>query len=202
MQRSSSRGSTVTVAAISFAVAAVVAVGAFSVVSGPADPGKPQPTFPPLQPLPTPTVRPTFPPIQPLPTPTPSAPTQGHDEIDLDTAGGHDVRVIVTDDSGDVVGGRSGRAGDGMSIRWGDVDIVNVDADTIRLTWAGFPRDEVVQLAVSSDGDQVSVLIVQDAPYPNTDAMGADRVLILDFDREVDADDVVAEVEASRDTDD
>ena len=44
-----------------------------------------------------------------------------------------------------------------------------------------------------AQGDGVLLRFGQNMPYPNTDAMGADRVLVLTFDQPVAAEDVVAE---------
>jgi hypothetical protein len=108
-------------------------------------------------------------------------------------AQGHDVSVVVTDRSGSLVGAASGNAGDGMSVRWGDAIVRNVDPNTIEVTWAGFPRDETVGLVVEARGDGVLLRIGQDAPYPNSDAMGADRVMVFTFADRVAAGQVVVE---------
>jgi hypothetical protein len=85
------------------------------------------------------------------------------------------------------VGTSSGRAGDGMSVRWGDVEIVNVDEDSLRVTWVGLPADAGVALKVDADGAGYVLRFTQPAPPANSDATGFDRVLVLDFASAVDA---------------
>ena len=100
---------------------------------------------------------------------------------------------MVTDRGAGLVGAKSGTAGDGMSVRWADAIVKNVDAKTIEVTWAGYPRDETIGLVVEPKGDGVLLRFGQDAPYPNTDAMGADRVMVFTFAEPVSADEVVVE---------
>jgi hypothetical protein len=120
----------------------------------------------------------------------------------LDVATPHTVSVAITDDTGTLVGAASGRAADGMSVRWFDVEVENVDADTLRLTWAGYAKDEIVDLAISTDAGGLRLRIVQSGPLPNTDALGADRVLLLDFDAPVAAEDILATIQESPATQD
>jgi hypothetical protein len=145
-------------------------------------PSNPVPTDPPATPVPTPT---------PSPTPDPSDAPDGHFVVDLDVSDDHDVSVAVDDQSGRIVGVASGQAGDGMSVRWTDIEIVNIDARTLQVTFVGFPQDEVIDLdfAVAA-GDGFNLTITQALPLPNTDALGADRVVVLEFGQDVDAEDV------------
>ena len=76
-----------------------------------------------------------------------------------------------------------------MSTRWNTAIVDQVDPKTIRVTWVGFPGEEHVVLTITDDGAPVLVFD-QMAPYANTDALGADRVLVLTFDNAVNADDV------------
>src|SRR5262245_52803248 len=118
---------------------------------------------------PTPTQVPTGAPVV-TPSPAPSeAPSEAPQDgaIDLDTAGGHDISVVVTDRGAGLVGAKSGKGGDGMSVRWGDAIVKNVDARTVQVTWAGFPQDETVGLVVEPHGDGVLLRFGQNAPYPN-----------------------------------
>jgi hypothetical protein len=86
------------------------------------------------------------------------------------------------------------RQGQGRHVRaLGRAIVHNLDANTIEVTWAGYPQDENVGLLVAASGDGVLLGFGQNAPYPNTDAMGADRVLVLTFAEAVSADQVVAE---------
>lgn len=163
--------------------------------SGPAAPSAtPAPTGTPVV-TPAPVVTPS-PAVTPSPKPS-AAPSPsdgaGDGAIDLDVALGHDVSVVVTDRGAGLVDARSGHAGDGMSVRWGDAIVENLDAHTVQVTWAGYPRDEIVGLVVEPRGDGVLLRFGQAAPYPNSDAMGADRVMVFSFAEPVAADDVVVE---------
>jgi len=142
---------------------------------------------------PVPTVAPSPAPVDPTPVPTPTHAANGQFEVALDVADGHNVSVAVDDDSGRIVDIASGQAGDGMSVRWSDIDIVNVDPDTLQVTFVGYPQDEVIGLGFDvAAGDGFNLTIAQQLPLPNTDALGADRVVVLDFDGAVDANDVYA----------
>jgi hypothetical protein len=147
-------------------------------------------------PEPTPIVVPSD--SAPTPIPTPSDTPDGRFVVDLDVSDRHDVSVVVDDRSGRIVGVTSGRAGDGMSVRWSDIDIVNLDARTLRVTFVGYPQDEVIDLdfAVAA-GDGFNLTISQKLPLPNTDALGADRVVVLEFDQDVAAEDVYASFAAA-----
>jgi hypothetical protein len=177
-------------------LAAPVAVLALTIVVAAcgAAPASPAPATP--APTAAPTGTPVITPV-PVQTPKPSAgPSQGgvgDKPIDLDVALGHDISVVVTDRSGHLVGARSGKGADGMSVRWGDAIVRNLDANTIQVTWVGFPQDETVGLVVELHDDGLLLRFGQAAPYPNTDAMGADRVMVFDFDMPVSADIVAVE---------
>lgn len=161
-------------------VLALVLVGAYAVLaSGVLGGGSPKPTDPP-KPTPTPTA-----------TPKPSAaPVDGKFKVVLDVATDHDVSVVIEDSTGKLADARSGRAGDGMTVRWHDALVQNIDDSTLRIVWVGLPRDEEVQVTISEIGGAYGIVIAQGAPLPNTDALGADRIVVLSFDEELSADDV------------
>ena len=143
----------------------------------------------PASPLPSQSPTPNAP-TTPQPTVDPSTPPAVPSVVQLDDGLGHDVSVVI-DDSGDVLSGAvTGHPAVGMSVRWSDIKAEQVDARTIRLTWAGYPRDETVRMDVSRAGDRRVIRIAQTQPYPNTDAMGQDRVLLLTFPEAVDAADL------------
>lgn len=181
MDRSqSSRGIAAFIVAL--ALMSVVAVMATGVVGRT---GTPAPT-PSEVPGPTPSAHPSA-----QPSASPTVPS-GVFDVDLDIATAHDVSVIITDATATVVGASSGRAGDGMSVRWHDVGVENVDDSTVRITWVGLPVDDTVRLSVTTEGDRIHLGFVETLPYPDSDAMGADRVLIIAFDSPVAAEDVTA----------
>jgi hypothetical protein len=200
---SSSRGVALSAAAMFVAVIAVaaLAIGVFRWLPPTAGAPRPLPTVEP-SPIATPKPSPSATP-RPSATPVPSDPIDGPVPMPIDDPLGHDVRIIVDDESGVLVGVRSGRAGDGMSVRWYDVKVENVDSDTLRVTWVGLPGDGVIGLGVSMrDDGKLRLRFVQPLPRPNTDAMGVDRVLILDFEDDIRANDVLASIQEGLDTDD
>lgn len=170
------------------ALAAVVAACSGS-VSAPSSPASPAPSQAPTH-VPVVTPSPT---ASSAPTPAPSDSPRAQAPVKLDVFLGHDVSVVVTDRGAGLVTARSGKAGDGMSVRWGTANVRNLDAKTIEVTWAGYPRDETVGLVILPDGDGVKLRFGQAAPYPNTDAMGADRVMVFAFADAIAAADVAVE---------
>ena len=180
----STRGQAQTVVAV--LLGAVVAVGlaafAFSRPGGVAG----SPAAPSAHPSASPSAAPIV-----VPT---ASPNNGSTVVVLESASGHDVSLNIHDDSGSIVKAASGKPGEGMSIRWHDADVQNVDARTIAIRWAAFPLDEVLDLGVNVASGQYELTFVQAGPYPNTDAMGEDRILILTFDAPVSANDVSVEI--------
>jgi hypothetical protein len=169
-----------------------IALGATAVFGRTATPA-PEPTDPPIV---EPSTPPTTPPTA-APSDDPSSPTADVFVVDLDTADENDVTVVIDDETGTVVSATSGQAADGMSVRWNTIRIDPIDADTLKLTWAGWPQDEVIDVVVAKGGVGYFVTFTQKMPYPNTDAMGADRVLIIDFASTVDPSDVEADFVAA-----
>jgi len=137
-----------------------------------------------------PTVEPSVPPTAP-PTQVPSEPPgDGFFEVDLDNLTDHDVELRVDDETGALVEAESGTPGDGMSVRWFDAKVENVDDDTLRVVWVGLARDEIVHLGVSRIDGELVLGFIQQAPPPNSDATGFDRIVELSFSVPVRAEDV------------
>jgi hypothetical protein len=174
------------------AVVAVVATGAFGATPSPA----PSPT---LAPTPVPPVVPV--PVPSVPPSTPPA-TDGDFDVALRDLTGHDVSVVIEDRTDSLVTAESGNPGDGMSVRWFDVKVENIDAETLRIVWVGLGRDELVHLGVSRVDDKVRLRFVQAAPPAYSDATGYDRVLNLKFDVPVRSEDVLATIQEGLDTTD
>ena len=163
------------------AVALVVVVGAVAFGAGRQLAAAPTPT-----PISSPSPAPTSP-VQPAtPTPT-STPSDGPTVVVLDTVDENDPRVVVDDQTGKLADVLSGHAADGMSVRWNDAIVDQIDPRTIRVTWVWFPDEEEVVLTITADGGAPVLVFDQRAPYANTDALGADRVLVLTFEDDVDA---------------
>ena len=185
----SSRGQIQPVVAMLLGAVAIVAFVAAVVVSRPGGVASPVAT-PTAQPPAVPSAAPS---VAPSVVPS-AAPNDGSLDVDLVSASGHDVTLKIHDETGNVVKAVSGTPGDGMSIRWHDADVQNVDARTIAIKFAGFPRDEVLDLGIGAKNGQYLLTFVQAAPYPHTDAMGEDRIVVLTFDAPVSANDVVVSI--------
>jgi hypothetical protein len=158
---------------------------------------RPAPTAPATPPITTPTSVPTVAPTTPRePSVAPSEPlTAGDLAVPLKNLTGDDVSIVIDDATGTLDVASSGTPGDGMSVRWFDVKVENIDADTLRVVWVGLPRDEVVRLVIAEVGGTLHLSFVQDAPPANSDALGFDRVLELSFGEPVRSEDVVTSVE-------
>jgi hypothetical protein len=182
MNRSSST-TRVAAAVVTLALVAVLAVASGVL-------GRGTPVAAPSEPAPTVAPSPTAKPSPAEPTEVPTATPDGIFDVDLKNLTDHNVKVRITDATGSVVGASSGTPGDGMSVRWGDSIVENVDADTIRIVFVGLPRDELVRVAISEQGGSVHFDFAQAAPPPYSDAVGFDRILVIDFDAPVSADDV------------
>jgi hypothetical protein len=178
------------------AVVAVVATGAFGRTPTVTPSPVPSPTF---APTPAPTVVPV--PVPSVPPSTPPA-ADGDFDVPLRDLTGHDASVVIEDKTGSLVKAESGNPGDGMSVRWFDVKVENIDAETLRVVWVGLGRDEVVRLGVSRVEDKVRLRFVQAAPPAYSDATGYDRVLNLKFDVPVRSEDVLATIQEGLDTTD
>jgi hypothetical protein len=190
MNSRSIRGGALPAAALLFALVAIVAVVASGALGRAGDPG------------PSPSAQPS---VAPTRTPTPThepteTPPDGIFTVDLNTVDDHDVSIIVDDRTGTVVEVTSGNAGDGMSVRWFDMKVENLDAETLRLTWVGLPRDEAVRLFVFEENGKLKLTFVQAAPPSNSDALGIERIVVLKFDAPIRAEDVVWSMQEGVDT--
>jgi hypothetical protein len=182
-------------ALVSVSLFATLVLAACTTAASPApSPSAPSSPPPSVEPSPRPSAQ---------PSPDPSVPpVDGYIRLDLDIATDHDVKVAIEDKTGTLVNAVSGRAGDGMSTRWFESIVENVDDHTIRLTWVGLPMDDEVLLGITLSNGIYHLQLVQGAPPANSDAIGFDRVVVLDFDKPVSADDFEATIQEGRDTDD
>lgn len=174
-------------------LAVVLTVGACS-----AGVGAGAPTIPPASNPPVATPQPSQP-AQPTPEPSEDP---GSDAmpltVDLVTADDHAVRVDIVDHSGRLVGARSGRPAEGISVDTGRVDVENVDDRTLRLTWSDFAMDNALALYIDESG--ATAILVQPGPVGAVDAIGADRQLVLTFDAPIKAGDLRISVQDGLDT--
>ena len=149
----------------------------------------PEPTAVQTQPAPSPTTpTPTGTPIVPPPTPGPSI---GIGTVRLATASGSLVTVSIDDPRNVLTGAVAEQAEATMSVRWFDSIVESAGPNSIRITWVGFARDEEVQLDVRQKADGTLLLhFVQQAPPPNSDGEGEDRILLLTTGEPIDPSDV------------
>lgn len=145
------------------------------------------------------------PPSAPVGTPSPPPSDDPGDgtpiRVDLDIDTPHDVYVDIFDRTGRLIDARSGPSSDGgASVEPYRLRVENVDERTLRLTWVDYPIDNALQLYVSGEGDGLRLVLVQPEPTGDTDSYVSDRVLILEFEDEVSADDVEAFLQDGLDT--
>jgi hypothetical protein len=152
-------------------------------------------------PSPAPTAIPS-----PAPTAIPSpAPTDdGSDampiKVDLENQNGADVYVDIVDGTGSLVGAQSGTPGDGSSVDWYALQVENLDATTLKLTWSDFGIDNALALYIDESDGGIRLLLVRPEPTEPADAMGFDRELILSFSQPISADEVESFVQDGLDT--
>ena len=155
-------------------------------------------------PVVTPDASPDAPEPTPFPTPAvtdaPSVPvsTPGADGVDgvvlpLDVFLDNVVTLQFSDRDGLIVDAESGSAKDGMSVRWGEAIVRNVDPRTVEVTWTGLPGDEAITLVATPQDKGVLLRFGQQAPPAYSDALGADRIVVLTFADPVDAADIVTD---------
>jgi hypothetical protein len=187
------------VLAVAIGVVAVVGLVAAVLVSRPtggapdaSDRPSTPPSAAPSAPADDPTPVPT-PVVTPAPTPS-AAPSAGLGTIELENATNHEVLAQIHDQTGTVERAVSGKPGDGMSVRWHKAIVRNTDADQISITWVGLPQDDTLDIGVAVVDGQLNVTIVQAGPVANSDAMGEDRVVVLTFDTQVNAEDLYVEI--------
>jgi hypothetical protein len=181
MRASPSRG-------LILSTAAIVSIAILLAVLGSAALGRSATPSPTASPTAPPSVSPTAP-----VTPQPSAPA-GDGGLVIEDPDGHVITLDVDDRTGVVRTITSSDPRVGMSVRWGDAIVENIDPSTIRVTWAGFPRDEAVTAVIDREGSAFTIRIDQGMPYPNTDAMGQDRIIVVAFEEPVAAADVAVTI--------
>ena len=156
-----------------------------------------------------PTERPTKTPtatVDPTPGGSPETPPEdgGSDaiplKVELDNATGADVYVDIADRTGILVDAASGQPGDGASVEPYRLQVENVDARSLRLTWVDYPIDNALALYIDRVGGGYRLLLVQPEPTGPTDSIAFDRELILTFSETVSAVDVEAFLQGGLDT--
>ena len=77
-----------------------------------------------------------------------------------------------------------------MSVDSYRLEVENIDATTLKLSWVDFPIENALALYIDESERGLRLVLVQPEPTGPTDAMGFDRDLILSFSEPISADDV------------
>jgi hypothetical protein len=173
--------------------------------STPAPTAVPSPTevaSPTQVPSPTEVASPTEPasPAEPVWDPTNGAKDPDRFAVDVDTFDGHDVALDVFDYTGSVSTVVTGTPGDGASIEPERLDLSNVDARTLALTWVDVPIDRDLDLFLDDTTGHLRIILIQPEPDGGSDAIAFDRQVIVTFDHPVDAGTVEAFLQGGWDT--
>ncbi len=150
---------------------------------------------------PVPTVDPT-----PVPTPvvTPAPTDDGSDampiRVDLETVAGGDVYVDIVDHTGLLVDAKSGTPAEGQSVGQFELEVENIDATTLKLSWVDYPIENALGLYIDEHEGAIRFLLVQPGPTGPTDSIALDRELILSFSQPISADQVEAILQEGLDT--
>ena len=94
----------------------------------------------------------------------------------------------------------TGQPGDGATVEPYTVQVENIDARTLRLSWTDYPIDNALSLFVDQAGAGLRFVLVQPAPSGPADAMGEGRILELTFDRDISAAQVESFLQEGLDT--
>jgi hypothetical protein len=143
--------------------------------------------------------------------PTPVAPTQspkptddGSDampiRVDIETVAGGDVYVDIVDETGLLVGAKSGSPAEGQSVGQYELEVENLDARTLKLKWVDYPIKNALALYISEHEGGLRLLLIQPAPTGPTDSIALDRELILSFSQPISAGDVESFLQEGLDT--
>lgn len=180
--------------------AALVAVVAFAAVGGGRGDGNGQGGIA----APPATAAPPAPSKAPTPKPTAEPTDDGSDampiRVDIETVAGGDVYVDIVDSTGYLVDAKSGTPAEGQSVGQYTLEVENLDATTLKLSWVDYPIENALTLYVDKHDDAIRLLLIQPAPNGPTDAIALDRELILSFSRPIAADQVESFLQEGLDT--
>jgi hypothetical protein len=183
--------------------AALVAVVAFAAVGGGRGNGSGNGgvAAPPATAGPSATLTPTK---APTPKPTAEPTDDGSDampmRVDIETVAGGDVYVDIVDSTGLLVGARSEMPAEGQSVGQYTLEVENLDATTLKLSWVDYPIENALALYIDEHDGAIRLLLVQPAPTGPTDAIALDRELILSFSQPIAADQVESFLQEGLDT--
>jgi hypothetical protein len=169
-----------------------VTAGAVAFGSQGARPAAPaKPAAPTARPTPTATPAPTA-----RPQATPVWVDRPHLFVDIVDGAGREITIEVADGYATLAKARPGVAGDGMSVPWGELAVAQLDARTLRLTWAGqSTEDHILSIDPVSKTLRLSRPAILDG-----DSIAFDRVLILEFVGPISADEYEAVILTGFDT--
>ena len=123
-------------------------------------------------------------------------------KVDLANVSGADVYVDIADRTGLLVNAASGTPAEGQSVAPYTLEVENLDATTLKLTWVDYPIDNALALFIDDHAGSLRFLLVQPEPTGPTDSIALDRELILSFSQPVSAASVEASLEGGLDTSD
>ena len=180
--------------------AALVAVVAFAAVGGGRGDGNGQSGIA----APPATAAPPAPSKAPTPKPTAEPTDDGSDampiRVDIETVAGGAVYVDIVDSTGYLVGAKSGTPAEGQSVGQYTLEVENLDATTLKLSWVDYPIENALTLYIDEHDGAIRLLLIQPAPTGPTDAIALDRELILSFSRPISADQVESFLQEGLDT--
>jgi hypothetical protein len=93
--------------------------------------------------------------------------------------------LAIEDRTGSLVRAHAGAPTADMTVRWGEARIEHVSPTTVRVTWLSYAEDRSIRATLDRSGDDYRLTIAQRMPAPGTDAVGRDRVLVLEIDRPI-----------------
>ena len=121
-------------------------------------------------------------------------------KVDLENVSGADVYVDIADTTGLLVNAVTGGPAEGQSVAPYTLNVENLDATTLKLTWVDYPIDNALALYIDESEGAIRFLLVQPEPSGPTDSIALDRELILSFSEPISADQVEAFLQDGLDT--
>ena len=141
--------------------AALVAVVAFAAVGGGRGDGNGQGGIA----APPATAAPPAPTKAPTPKPTAEPTDDGSDampiRVDIETVAGGDVHVDIVDSTGYLVGAKSGTPAEGQSVGQYALEVENLDATTLKLSWVDYPIENALALYIDEHDGAIRLLLIQ-----------------------------------------
>ena len=95
---------------------------------------------------------------------------------------------------------RSGTPAEGQSVGQYVLEVENLDATTLRLSWVDYPIENALALYIDEHEGAIRFLLIQPGPTGPTDTIALDRELILSFSQPISADQVEAFLQEGLDT--